>query len=530
VPALERVVRRWRRRIGVSRLIAGRGRALPVMGALALAVAVGAGPVRLDGSALAQTRPQGPAQARPVARPPYLDPSKPIDTRIDDLMSRLTLDEKVGLLHANGKFRAGGVERLGVPYLWTADGPQGIREELGLDSWSPAGWTSDFATAMPVGIALASTWNVELAEAYGHTVGDEARARGKHVILGPALNIQRTPLGGRTYDYFGEDPWLAGRITVAYVKGMQAEQTIACIKHFAVNNQETNRGTIDVQVDERPLREIYLPAFEAGVREGGALAVMGAYNKVRGEHACHNDYLLNQVLKREWGFAGAVISDWAGTHDARDAVLKGLDLEMGTDKPYGQFFLAGPFLAGLKNGTYPVSVLDDKVRRNLRMLIASGALDGRRPGTINTKAHQDVARRVAQEGIVLLKNQAVGKRPAVLPLDLSRLKTIAVIGDNATRRFAAGGFAAGVKAFHEITALDGVLARVAGRADVVFSQGYRQPDTRDRGARDATGVGTSELTAASPEEAKALMPCSSWAASATRPAATTKASTGAICR
>jgi beta-glucosidase len=434
-----------------------------------------------------------------LERPPYLDPTKALDARVEDLLARLTLEEKVGLVHANGKFRAGGVARLGVPHLWTADGPQGVREELGVDSWEPAGWTSDFATAMPVGMALASSWNVELAEAYGRTVGEEARARGKHVILGPALNIQRTPLNGRTYDYFGEDPWLAGRMTVGYVKGMQAQQTIACLKHYAANNQEKDRGTIDVQVDERTLREIYLPAFEAGVREGGALAVMGGYNKIRGEHACHNDYLLNQVLKREWGFAGAVISDWSGTHDTREAVLKGLDLEMGTGKPYAQYFLAGPFLAGLKSGTFPIAVLDDKVRRNLRMLIASGAIEGRRPGTINTKAHHDVARAVAQEGIVLLKNQ-----PAVLPFDSSKLKTIAVIGDNAVRRFAAGGFAAGVKAFHEITALEGILARVGGRADVIFSQGYRQPEPRRSGPRDVTGVGTSELTASSPEEAKEL--------------------------
>jgi beta-glucosidase len=432
-------------------------------------------------------------------RPRYLDAALPVEARVDDLLSRLTLEEKVGLVHANGKFRAGGVERLGVPYLWTADGPQGVREEVGVDSWEPAGWTSDYATAMPVGIALASSWDPELAEAYGRTVGEEARARGKHVILGPALNIQRSPLCGRNYDYFGEDPWLAGRITVGYVRGMQAEQTVACIKHFALNNQEQQRGSIDVQVEERPLREIYLPAFEAGVREGGALAVMGAYNKVRGEHACHNDYLLNQVLKREWGFPGGVISDWGGTHDTREAVLKGLDLEMGTGKPYEQYFLASAFLAGLKDGTYPTSVLDDKVRRNLRMLIAAGGLDGRRPATINTKAHLEAARRVAQDGIVLLKNDG-----AVLPLELGKLKTIAVIGDNAVRRFAAGGNAAGVKAFRETTALEGIVARVAGRADVVFSQGYRQPERRRGGSRDVAGVRTSELTASSPEEAKEL--------------------------
>ncbi|MCG6920462.1 MAG: glycoside hydrolase family 3 C-terminal domain-containing protein [Acidobacteria bacterium] len=465
---------------------AGRRGAALVLGLLVLGAATGL--------------PSGP-RGTVVAdgRPPYLDPARPIDERIDDLLGRLTLEEKVALVHANGKFRAGGVERLNIPYLWTADGPHGVREEVGIDSWAPAGWTTDFATAMPDGIALAATWDTEIAEAYGRTIADEARARGKHVILGPALNIQRTPLCGRNYDYFGEDPWLAGRITVGYVKGMQAGQTIACLKHYAANNQEKDRGSIDVQVDERPLREIYLPAFEAGVREGGALAVMGAYNKVRGEHMCHNDYLLNQVLKGEWGFKGGVISDWGGTHDTRQAVLNGLDLEMGTGKPYDQYFLAGPFLAGLKDGTYPVSVLDDKVRRNLRMLIASGGLDGRRPGTINTKEHWDVARRAAQEGIVLLKNE-----PSVLPLDLAKMKTIAVIGDNAVRRFAAGGNAAGVKAFHEITALDGIVARVGGRADVVFSQGYRQPERRRGLARDVAGVRTSELTAASAEEAKEL--------------------------
>jgi beta-glucosidase len=469
-----------------------------------LALVIGAGfalrPVAcIAAQGLPQPQPEALAPTPPADHPAYLDPALPLDARVEDLLHRLTLEEKVGLVHANGKFRAGGVERLGVPFLWTADGPQGVREEVGVDSWEPAGWTSDFATAMPVGMALASTWDTELAEAYGRTVGEEARARGKHVILGPALNIQRTPLCGRNYDYFGEDPWLAGRITVGYVKGMQAEQTIACLKHFVANNQEQDRGSIDVQVDERTLREIYLPAFEAAVREGGALAVMGAYNRVRGEHMCHNDYLLNQVLKGEWGFKGGVISDWGGTHDTRQAVLNGLDLEMGTGKPYDQYFLAGPFLAGLKDGTFPVSALDDKVRRNLRMLIASGGLEGRRPGTINTKAHWGVARRVAQDGIVLLKNE-----PSVLPLDLAKLKTIAVIGDNAVRRFAAGGNAAGVKAFHEITALDGIVARVDGRADVVFSQGYRQPARRGFGQRDLAGVRTSELTAATPQEAKEL--------------------------
>ena len=426
----------------------------------------------------------------------YLDASKPIDARVDDLLGRLTLEEKVSLVHANGKFRAGGIERLGVPPLWTADGPHGVREEVQVDSWAPAGWTTDYATAMPTGIALAATWSPELAELYGRTVGEEARARGKHVILGPGLNIQRTPLCGRNYDYFGEDPWLTSRLTVGYVKGMQAEQTAACIKHYALNNQEKDRGTIDVQVDERTLREIYLPGFEAGVREGGALAVMAAYNRFRGQHAGHHEVLLNQVLKGEWGFSGAVISDWGSTHDTREAALYGLDLEMGTFGPYDKYFLSGPYLAGLKDGTYPMSTLDDKVRRVLRVLVATGGLDGRRPAATNTKEHFEAARLVARDSIVLLKNEG-----ATLPLDLAKVKTIAVVGDNAVGRFAAGGNSAGVKTFREVTSLEGILARVGGKADVVFSQGYRQPVRRWGPSQDVAGVRTSDLTAASPEEA-----------------------------
>jgi len=388
------------------------------------------------------------------------------------------------------------VPRLGVPPLWTADGPQGVREEVQVDSWTPAGWTSDYATAMPVGIALAASWDVDLARAYGQVVGEEARERNKNVMLGPGLNIIRTPLGGRDYDYFGEDPFLSGRITVGYVEGMQAEQTVACIKHFAVNNQEVQRGSISVELDERTLREIYLPAFEAAIREGGALSIMGAYNKLRGQYCSENDYLLNQVLKKEWGFKGGVISDWGSTHNTKDAALNGLDLEMGTGKPYDDYFLANPFRALIKSGEIPVSVLDDKVRRDLRMLYATGAMDERRPGSINTKAHLAVALRAAEEGIVLLKNQG-----DLLPIDAKKYRTIAVIGDNAIRTFAAGGNSAGVKAFREITALQGITDRVGKDANLIFSQGYRQPERRFGGKRDVAGVATSELTAASPTEA-----------------------------
>lgn len=432
-------------------------------------------------------------------RPAYLDGSLPIDARIDDLLPRLTLDEKISLVHAGSKFATAPIPRLGIPALWTADGPQGVREEVGPDTWEPAGRTDDYATAMPVGMALASTWDPSLAETYGRVVGEEARARGKNVMLGPALNIMRTPLCGRNYDYFGEDPWLSGRMTVGYVRGMQAEQVVACIKHFAANNQEQQRGSVDVEMDERTLREIYLPAFEAGVREGGALAIMGAYNRLRGEHCCHNDYLLNQILKKEWGFRGSVISDWGGTHDTAQAARNGLDLEMGTRGAYDDYFLAKPFRDGIKAGTYPVALLDDKVRRNLRVLFFTGAFDARRPGALNTKEHWAAARRIATDGIVLLKNSG-----ALLPLDPAKVKSIAVIGENAVRKFAAGGNSAGVKAFHEITALEGIVARAGSQANVTFSDGYRQPKPMRWGERDAAGVRTDQLTAATPGEAQDL--------------------------
>ena len=432
-------------------------------------------------------------------KPTYLDSALPVEKRIDDLLPRMTLEEKIGMVHASGEFRAGGVPRLGVPFLWTDDGPQGVREETELDSWDLAGRTDDYVTAMPVGMNLAATWNPELAVECGKVIGQEACARGKNVMLGPALNIMRTPLCGRNYDYFGEDPWLTSRMTVGYVKGMQAAQTVACMKHFALNNQENNRGTVNVEVDERALREIYLPGFEAGVKEGGALAVMGAYNKFRGQHCCHNEYLLNQILKKEWGFQGAVISDWGGTHDTREAALYGLDLQMGGRAPHDECFLGRPFREGILKGEFPMSALDEKVRRNLRMFYASGAMDGRSAGSVNTPAHLAISRQIAAEGIVLLKN-SIG----LLPVDLSQYKSIAVIGENAALKFAPGHNSAGVKSFREVTALDGILARVGGAANVQYSKGFRHPEVHWTGKRDHAGVRSNVSNAATPEEAAAL--------------------------
>jgi beta-glucosidase len=431
--------------------------------------------------------------------PPFLDKALPVEARIGDLISRLTLEEKIGLVHANGIFRSGGVERLAIPYLWTDDGPQGVREEVGVTSWSPAGRTDDFATALPPGMTVAATWNTELAQACGKVIGEEACARGKNVLLGPGINIIRTPLCGRNYDYYGEDPWLSSRIAVGYVQGLQAEQTISCVKHFALNNQEENRGTINVDVDERTLREIYLPAFEASVREGGALAIMAAYNRVRGDYCAQNDYLLNGILKREWGFQGAVISDWGATHDTRTAVLNGLDLEMGSRGAFADYHFAREFMEGIQNGTYPLSALDDKVRRNLRMLFASGAIDGRKPGSLNSPAHLATARRIAEEGMVLLKNDG-----ALLPIDAAKVRSVAVIGENAVRKFAAGGNSAGVKAFRETTALEGIVERAGATMNIVYSEGYRQPVPHRTSKEDLAGVKTSELSAASPKESREL--------------------------
>lgn len=431
--------------------------------------------------------------------PRYLNRALPTEARIDDLLGRLTLDEKIGLVHANGLFRSGGVERLNIPYLWTDDGPQGVREDVGLNSWSAAGRTDDFATALPPGLTIAATWDPALAEEGGQVIGQEACIRGKNVLLGPGINIIRTPLCGRNYDYYGEDPWLSGRMAVGYIRGLQEEDTVACVKHFALNNQETARGTVSVEVDERALREIYLPAFEASIKEGGAMAIMSAYNKFRGVYCSQNEVLLDQILKQEWGFRGGVISDWGGVHETAGPAAVGVDLEMGSRPPYSHFFLADAYEAGIKAGTYPVATLDDKVRRDLRMLFASGAIDGRKPGSINTAAHLDVARRIAEGGMVLLKNEG-----GILPLDPARVHSVAVIGQNAVRTFAAGGNSAGVKAFREITALDGIIARAGAAMNVVYSEGYKQPEAKNLSAEDNAGVKRTVLSDASLAERQAL--------------------------
>jgi beta-glucosidase len=431
----------------------------------------------------------GVAALQAQIQPPYLDPHQPIEARVEDLLSRLTLEEKVSIIHADSKFTTPAIPRLGIPRRWLSDGPHGVREDVGPDTWTPAGRTDDFSTAMPSGICLAATWNLDLGRTEGVAIGQEARARGKDIMLGPGVNIMRTPLCGRNFEYLGEDPFLTSRMAVGYIRGEQSQDISSCVKHFAANDQEYERGSINVEMDERTLREIYLPAFRAAVQEGGVWCVMGAYNQFRGQHCCENDYLLNKILKGEWGFQGLVMSDWGGTHNTREAALNGLDLEMGTETNYADYFLAQSYLDGLKKGEYPMAGLDDKVRRNLRVMFATHVFDsGRTTGSLNTAAHQIVARRVAEEGMVLLKN-----RNHALPLDVSQVKTIAVIGENAVRLQAHGGESSGLKAFYEITPLQGILDRVGRQVNVIYSEGYQKRGGADLAQRAVAAAKSANL-------------------------------------
>jgi beta-glucosidase len=412
-------------------------------------------------------------------RPLYFDVTKPLESRVEDLLSRMTFEEKLSVVHADSKFTTAAIPRLGLPRRWLSDGPHGVREDVGPDTWKPAGRTDDFASFMPALIGLAATWNTELASAYGKVIGEEARQRGKHIMLGPGMNIMRTPLNGRNFEYPGEDPFLSSRMVVNYIRAVQAEDVSSCAKHFAANDQEWERGRINVEMDERALREIYLQPFQAAVQEADVHSVMSAYNKFRGQWCSENDYLLNKILKGEWGYKGLVMSDWHGTHSTRGAVLGGLDLEMGTEVlPYDRFYMAGAFRDGLNKGEFPQSILDDKVRRNLRQMLRTKTLEGRSPGALNTKEHQAAARRIAQESIVLLKNDN-----GALPLDVNKVKSIAVIGENGTQLQAYGGGSARIKAFYEVTPLEGILRYVGDRATVSYSSGYSEKPTEEQASR-----------------------------------------------
>lgn len=408
--------------------------------------------------------------------PVYLDDSYPLEERIDDALSRMTLQEKINIIHAQSKFSAPGVPRLGIPELWCTDGPMGIRPEVKWDEWDQAKWTNDSCTAFPSLTALAATWNPDMALLYGKSIGEEARFRNKSVLLGPGVNIYRTPLCGRNFEYMGEDPWLASRLAVGYVRGVQRNGVAVCVKHFALNNNEINRHTSNAIVDDRALYEIYLPAFKAAAIEGGAWSFMGGYNLFRGAHASYNPVLMNDILKGEWGFDGAVISDWGAIHDTHTAVTGGVDMEFGTwtdglsdgvRNAYDNYFLARPYMQGIQNGVYDEKTLDDKVRRVLRLTFRT-AMNSKRPfGSMGSDAHIDACRRIGQEGIVLLQN-----RGGILPIDMKKTRRIAVIGENAIKMMTVGGGSSSLKARYEVTPLEGLCRRIGDSATIVYARGY----------------------------------------------------------
>ncbi|MBR1794609.1 MAG: glycoside hydrolase family 3 C-terminal domain-containing protein [Bacteroidales bacterium] len=385
------------------------------------------------------------------------------DKKIDQVIAQMTLEEKVNMLHSKTNMSSAGVERLGIADMHYADGPFGIREEGVPNGFQSAGWTLDSATYFPTGSALAATWSKEMAYIYGTGMGTEARLRGKDVILGPAINIQRLPVGGRTYEYLSEDPILSAALSLEYTKGVQDKGTAVCIKHFAVNNQETNRGSVDAQVDERTLREIYLKPFESAVVEGGAMSVMPAYNKVNGDYCSENEHLLNEILRGELGFKGFTVSDWGGTHSTMGAMLHGLNVQM-----TGSNYLGQPVIDSIATGALTEDLVNEKVKQILRVRYAIEAIPDDVANTKMTSQpeSQDIAKRVAEKSIVLLKNEGV------LPIAKS-VKKIAVIGQNAVLKTQSGGVGAGVKALYEVTPLEGICKRAGADVEVVYAPGYK---------------------------------------------------------
>lgn len=412
--------------------------------------------------------------------PVYMDDAQPIEARVKDALSRMTLEEKVALCHAQSKFSSAGVPRLGIPELWMSDGPHGVRAEINWNDWGYANWTNDSITAFPALTCLAATWNPDMSAKYGKAIGEEARYREKDVLLGPGVNIYRTPMNGRNFEYMGEDPYLASVMCVPYIQELQKNGVAACVKHYALNNQELWRGHIDVNLSDRALYEIYLPAFKAAVEEGGAWSIMGAYNKIRGQHACHNDCTLNKILKDDWKFDGCVITDWGGAHDTYEAAVNGLDIEMGSYTngltsesvfTYNDYYLANPYLQMLKDGKVPMSTIDDKASRILRLIFRT-AMNRQKPyGSVATEEHYAAAREIGNEGIVLLKNAPVIKKGApLLPIDAAKYQNILVVGDNAVRLLNQGGGSSELKVKDMVSPLDGLRAVYGDK--VAYAKGY----------------------------------------------------------
>lgn len=423
----------------------------------------------------------------------YLDVNAPIEERVEDALSRMTLREKINMIHAQSKFSSAGVPRLGIPEVWCTDGPHGVRAEVLWDEWNTANWTNDSITAFPALTCLAATWNPDMSARYGKAIGEEALYRGKTVLLGPGVNIYRTPLNGRNFEYMGEDPYLSSRMVIPYVQEVQKNGVAVCVKHYALNNQENGRHVTNVHVSDRALYEIYLPAFKAAVQEGGAWSVMGAYNRYQDHWCCQNDILLNRILRKEWGFDGAVISDWGGVNNTDEAITGGLDLEfgswtdgltMGRTNAYDVYYLANPYMERIQSGKVGTEELDNKCRNVLRMIFRTTMSGKRGFGNLCSDEHRAAAREIAGEGIVLLQNRdnVLPIRPAELstkhsthgPIMTTDLYTpvILVVGENAIKPLTVGGGSSSLKAKYEISPLQGIRERAGREADVRWVRGY----------------------------------------------------------
>ena len=414
--------------------------------------------------------------AQKKAVPVYLDPNAPVEERVEDALSRMTLEEKVGMTTAQSKFSSRGVPRLGIPEVWHTDGPHGIRPEVLWDEWDQAGWTNDSCTAFPALINLAATWDKEMSLLYGRSIGEEARYRKKDILLGPGVNICRTPLNGRNFEYMGEDPYLAGQMVVPYVKGVQENGVAACVKHYAVNNQEFQRTQSNSVVDDRTLYEIYLPAFKAAVVEGNAWSIMGSYNLYNGQFNCHNKKLLVDILKGEWGFDGVVVSDWGGCRDSEEAILNGLDIEMGTwtnglrgaaSDSYRNYHMADPYLKGLREGKYSTKELDDKCRRILRLIFRTSMRPEPNYGRFVCPEHYQAARDISAAGVVLLKNDN-----NTLPLNVPEGGKILLVGENVVKKMVVGGGSSNLKTAYEVNPLEGLQNAYGDKAEIVWARGY----------------------------------------------------------
>lgn len=433
--------------------------------------------------------------------PLYMDESKDIELRVEDALSRMTLEEKVALCHAQSKFSSAGVPRLGIPENWATDGPHGIRPEVLWDEWNQAGWTNDSCIAFPALTCLAATWNKDMSLLYGRSIGAEARYRNKNILLGPGVNIYRVPLNGRNFEYMGEDPYLASKMVVPYIHGVQENGVAACVKHYALNNQEIDRHTVNVVVDDRALYEIYLPAFKAAVQEGKAWAIMGAYNKYKEQWACQNQYLLNDILRDEWGFDGVVVSDWGGVNNTMQAIYHGMDMEFGSwtdglsegaSNAYDNYYLSKPFLRLLQSGQVKEEEVDKKARNILRLAFRT-TMNTKRPwGSFGTPEHAAAGRKIAEEGIVLLQN-----KNNTLPIDLTKTKKILVVGENAIKAMTVGGGSSSLKTRYEVSPLEGIQKRVGSQGVVTYARGYvGDPTSEYNGVKLKTDLRDSR----SPEE------------------------------